>query len=341
MRSLGTTLLWIAQVFWLSKSFKSNPIIGSRFLNRMGLHASRYLIAHALASVRFFMLAPIADSRDRHLFRKSGFLVKENFLLEEQFCSLVDEVRSHEGDGWEYVEGDTVTRVVLLDEKTRSVLPNCDTLISHVTFRRLLKYCSTRNRQPIMYIQAIENRMRGSMSDPQKTLHSDTFHPTMKAWLFLTDVDERNGPFSFVPGSHRLSWRRLVWEYRKSLVARELTDGHSEHGSFRVSEADLRSMGLGNAITFPVRKNTLIIADTHGFHCRGPAETGGYRLEIFGYSRTNPFDLFPGVDWAPLRRMEERLARRFQDQQAAKSGGNNQAGGWRKAVIDFSSFLGN
>ena len=41
--------------------------------------------------------------------------------------------------------------------------------------------------------------------DPQTALHADTFHPTVKAWLFLTDVAADAGPFTYVPGSHRLT----------------------------------------------------------------------------------------------------------------------------------------
>ena len=38
------------------------------------------------------------------------------------------------------------------------------------------------------------------LSDPQTDLHTDTFHPTVKAWLFLTDVAPETMPFVYVPG---------------------------------------------------------------------------------------------------------------------------------------------
>src|ERR1700694_3362140 len=52
--------------------------------------------------------------------------------------------------------------------------------------------------------------------DPQTALHADTFHPTVKAWLFLTDVAADAGPFTYVPGSHRLTPERLPLEMRSS-----------------------------------------------------------------------------------------------------------------------------
>ena len=45
--------------------------------------------------------------------------------------------------------------------------------------------------------------------DPQTDLHIDTFHPTVKAFYFLTDVADDEGPFVYVPGSHRLTDARF------------------------------------------------------------------------------------------------------------------------------------
>ena len=53
--------------------------------------------------------------------------------------------------------------------------------------------------------------------DPQLELHSDTFHPSLKAWLFLTDVPEDGRPLTYVAGSHRLTPDRLAWEKRRTV----------------------------------------------------------------------------------------------------------------------------
>ena len=87
----------------------------------------------------------------------------------------------------------------------------------------------------------------------------------MKAWFFLEDVGAHQGPFTYVRGSQRLDWRRLRWEYRRSIQAAGLRDGYSEKGSFRFEEADLRELGLPPPESLAVAANTLLIANSYNF----------------------------------------------------------------------------
>src|SRR5260370_14830925 len=71
----------------------------------------------------------------------------------------------------------------------------------------------------MVYIQTILSQAAQGLPDPQTDLHTDTFHPTVKAWLFLTDVEPDAMPFVYVPGSHRLTPERLEWERHMSIAA--------------------------------------------------------------------------------------------------------------------------
>ena len=64
----------------------------------------------------------------------------------------------------------------------------------------------------------------------QRALHRDTFHSAIKLWLFLEDVTDADGPFEYVPGSHRMTRARYHWEHRKARVAADKRLG----GSFRI-----------------------------------------------------------------------------------------------------------
>jgi hypothetical protein len=127
------------------------------------------------------------------------------------------------------------------------------------------------------------------VSDPQTRLHSDTFHSTTKAWLFLTDVRENEGAFTYVPGSHKLTAGKLEWQYRVSQRAKKSNDKETREGSFRIEASELEPLGLSQPIQLAVPANTLVVADTSGFHARGPSMTGALRVEIWALGRRQPF----------------------------------------------------
>ena len=147
------------------------------------------------------------------------------------------------------------------------------------------------------YIIALGSPQAGIMAhadpdhgpDPQTQLHADTFHPTVKAWYFLNDVTLKDGPFCYVPGSHRLTPERLAWEKRQSLAIHHNDNSLSKRGSLRIQSTDLEAMSLPPVKSLEVPANTLIVADTFGFHARGLAARPGARVEVWGYSRCNPF----------------------------------------------------
>src|ERR1700686_2685025 len=93
--------------------------------------------------------------------------------------------------------------------------------------RGLLPFGGSRGPEPVVWIQSILRHAHDGPPDPQTALHADTFHPTVKAWLFLTDVMADQGPFTYVHGSHRLTAERLAWERRMSLAAANSPNGEN------------------------------------------------------------------------------------------------------------------
>jgi len=122
------------------------------------------------------------------------------------FDSLNQEVRSmHEVEVRQCIQGDTLTQRVLLNDKVLASAPECTQLLNSAKFHKRMKYTAARNSSPIYYVQNVRSNARDADADPQRHLHSDTFHATMKAWFFLDDVGDHNGPFTYVPGSHKLT----------------------------------------------------------------------------------------------------------------------------------------
>jgi hypothetical protein len=103
-------------------------------------------------------------------------------------------------------------------------------------------------------------------------------------------------PFVYVPGSHRLTPQRLDWERRMSIAAsRQPPEG--QHRLVRALDpARLGELGLPPPLAIAVPANTLVVADTFGFHARGPSARPATRVEIWAMGRRNPFLPWTGLD---------------------------------------------
>lgn len=300
--------VWFFQLFTTAKSFRDNPLLGSHHLNKLGLHAGRVMFAHYIMRFRMALLGFGVDATDRVAYQRDGFLAKENYIPAEQFARIEAEIRAFQGNARVTQQGDTQTRRVLLDPETLQQLPHTRQWLEDRNFRRLLRYTAGHSRLPFFNIEEISNGIYASNDhDPQKDLHTDTFHPTMKFWLYLDDVDEHNGPFTYIPTSAQLTRQRLHWEYQYSQTARHAPELYSARGSFRLHAPDLAQLGLPAPKAFRVKKNTLLIANTFGVHGRGQADPGSTRLSLWGMSRTNPFIPFPGFGLEVFNRLQYRI----------------------------------
>lgn len=298
---------WIASLATGAKSFGDNPVIGSPRLNRWGLHAGRVRLAAAMADRRRARLLPLVDADDAAAFDRDGFVVKPDFLAPDAFALLRDQVLGRAAPAREMRQGDTVTRRIALDPSALAAMPAARALLADPRWRGLIRYAGSSAAEPVTYVQTILSQVVDDAPDPQTVLHADTFHATVKAWLFLTDVAPDEGPFVYVPGSHRKSQARLAWERARSMRAARGLDRLSARGSLRIAEDELAGLDLPPPRAFAVPANTLVVADTSGFHARGPSVRPSTRIEIWAYGRRNPFlpwtglDLFGGAGIGPRR----------------------------------------
>ncbi len=283
-----------------AKSFRDNKVIGSPALNRMGLHARRITLAHDLAWSRRRRLAHLVSPEDRAAFDRDGFVVKRNFLPADEFAKLKEQALAFRAPAREMIQGDTITRRMALDGPARKAMPAVDALLRRKDLAGLTRYVGSFDQEPLYYIQTILSHVRDAAPDPQTNFHSDTFHPSIKAWFFLTDVAEDEGPFCYVPGSHRLTPERLAWEREMSIGAATDRDSYSARGSFRADPDDLARMHLPKPVAFAVPANTLVVGDTVGFHARGHSARPSRRVEIWAYGRRNPFLPWTGLDLLSL-----------------------------------------
>jgi hypothetical protein len=302
----GNRLSWflaplhVAALATGAKSFRDNPVIGSASLNRAGLHITRVRLAHRMAEWRRGRLASLISEEDRAAFERDGFILKRDFLDPSAYQALKEQVLSYEGPVRAQLQGDALTRRIALDERALSRLPQLRKLVEGPEWLGLVRYIGSFMLEPLVYIQTIFSKVRDAPPDPQTRLHADAFHPSVKAWFFLTDVAEGDGPFIYVPGSHKPTRRRLAWERKASVTAAQSSDFQTARGSLRISPDAVRRLGLGEPRAFAVPQNTLVVADTVGFHARGLSVHPSVRVEIWAYGRRNPFLPWLGLDLAAM-----------------------------------------
>lgn len=339
LKNLALLPIRILSVLTPAKSFRDNPVIGSVVLNRLGLHIIRVILARAIVQLRWWFLTLLCPGELRQAFHQNGFMVVENFLSQEDIKKIRSEVKNHTGETRQMLQGDTATQRFLLDQGNLEDKPCLRALSESRRFQNLLRYGAAKLTPPLLYIQRIRNGVRDTGADPQKNMHADTFHPTMKAWLFLEDVTEAKGPFTYVQGSNRMTWKRLTWEYRRALVAKNRPDGYSEKGSFRASTDDLAEMNLPAPAGLTLKAGTLVIANTNGFHGRGQAAPDQSRLEIWAYARPSPFNPLPGLPLKSIGNLQMSILKAHWRRKDTQAGMKNSRASWHlipaRKMTDF------
>lgn len=119
--------------------------------------------------------------------------------------------------------------------------------------------------------------------DYQKMLHRDSYFDTYKLFIYLADVTVREGPFTYILGSHRLTIRRLLQEYFGALDIRPIND------NLRQSVLSFRgwlSPDTEKLSSFVGGVGDLALANTFGWHARGGGSKDAVRKSItVGFKR--------------------------------------------------------
>ena len=108
--------------------------------------------------------------------------------------------------------------------------------------------------------------------------HRDSYARQFKGILYLGDVDETNGPFEYIRGSHKL--RNILVDLRELL-----SKGDGGYNGIRYPDDVIRQLikrrGYNIDRAFG-RAGDLIVADTRGLH-RGAPMLGGHRVALTNY----------------------------------------------------------
>ena len=304
--NVARTIASLPAVLTGAKGFDGRGAIASPALNAAGLHRWRVATAARMTAQRRRKLAQGVPEEWRSDFDRQGFVLVEDAMPEADFAAMKRKLLEREWPVREMVQGDTITRRAAVNPAMLEAVPELAKFLKSDRMRGLTAYVAASRIEPLYYVQVILRRP-AERPDPQTALHADTFHSSMKCWLFLGDVAADDGPFTYVPGSHRVDAARLDWEQaRAEELVRGEGDRLSRRGSLRVERGDLDTLGLPAPRGLACRANSLVVADTLGFHARGPSGPDIRRIEIWGYARRNPFLPFTGIDPLGFRGIAER-----------------------------------
>jgi hypothetical protein len=110
--------------------------------------------------------------------------------------------------------------------------------------------------------------------------HVDWFGKQFKPFLYLDDVDEGNGPFTYIRGTHRSHLIRL----KKQLF------GNATGSPTSFYEDDVKSV-IASEIQICGKAGTLILADVRGLH-RGSPQKNRSRSILVNYMYPTQGDVF-------------------------------------------------
>ena len=278
-------------------SLKSNPIIrifsGDKTvrgtaLNLFGAQVLRMLTARSLYAARS---APVDNDIQDYVneVKREGMIAIPDFLKPEQFNAVREEylnIFRNTSRSQILTRGSNTVELIFLKDLNQADAKDAGKYFFYNPKLRAIFHAL--EKQPLDSLRAtmsfeLLTQHDGDTADPETKFHNDIFYNTHKAWLYLDDVAEENGPLVYVKRSHHLSPCQLLYVYKESLGKNE--------GSRRITPQEIVRRELTETRCVCAR-NTLVIANTFGYHRRMRGKPGNQRHALNISARiTSPFQL--------------------------------------------------
>ena len=272
----------------------NKKVLNSLILNLLGFQPFRYVLGKTLYWLKLKITKNynLEDNISTEVI-KLGYAKKNNFLSQEEFLKIkkeynqaINEVKK-EANIKKKSDINHYTKLKI-DENTKDKYPAIHNLKDNLVLKNIFKGCELKSDIHISCMLEKIEVFDNTIHDENRDFHYDTFHNTFKAWLFLNNVSEKQGPFHIIPESHKFSIKRFFSEYWFSIL---YSLKIINEGSFRVDKKKKIKLSK-ESIKAEVLENTLVVANTHGLHCRGDAENGAIREAIHFWTREHPYKIF-------------------------------------------------
>ena len=229
------------------------------------------------------------DSTMREI-KQNGFHVISDFLPTERILKVRDEFdniyQNHQDLILEASSGHD-KRIYAIDKKTNFSLETLTKFSFEINNR--FSFSSGNNNFLLAgWIKSVDGEINKGSGDGW---HRDSpFSHQFKSILYLNDVNESNGPFQYIAGSHKKNHIRKISKFLSVNCDK-----------YRYSNSEINRLIENKLIDKPVefcsKAGTLILVDTRGLH-RGKPLHSGHRKALTNYffsSKTNEKNFLFGL----------------------------------------------
>ena len=283
----------------IRRVLSTERIIPHFLANLFGLQLIRYSLAHLLYNFKFYL----KKKKNSHvnLVKKNGFCQINQFLSANEFDQLKKEfnelINSDLATNLQNNEGTQYFTVFLNDEKMLQKFPILKKLGDDSKIKELFQGSENKKIVDIRY-----RLERIIVKDENIEDTNKNYHYTFKAWLYLTDSDDNNGPLVILPGSHKFSLKRVFNSYIESikyslyvkkkdkLKKENILNNYAKDNYQYFRYKNIKNNLDRDSKKLISKSNSFILANTHCIHRRGDAKKNKIRDAIHFYSRENPFN---------------------------------------------------
>ena len=279
--------------------------LGPVFLNAAGFQPLRMIANHVIWLLRRARNHADLRAYERDLDRY-GYVTIDDFLTSDEFAAAEKYFNAFEkmGNLKEKILGapSVVVKQARLFARGGGLdhdSPLATAILLNPTIHKLVSHVLRRRVRGTASVKIANTVCSGADVDAggwNQVLHADRHFRCAKAYFYINDHTEENGAYVYCPGSHRLTWSRLVHEYEYSVrEAQRRADDKVpatllKNGRNVVSPKSSTKMNIKETHCVG-RRNTLVISDNMGFHRRGTMRAGTSRKHVVltFYNLQNPW----------------------------------------------------
>jgi len=272
----------------LAETFSEKKLIKNKLLNIFGHHILRVLIAKIIFNFGKHFKNLNKTTFNFKSINENGYHLENNFLTTKDFKILKGEIIKIKKKKPKIISGEVYGNMIwkrydlsnLINSTGDNFLKKF--FLNNTKFKNLVNYVqgSNYNISYVYYDEIYELNHRRKYNETE-IMHRDTFYDTFKAWFYINDIDKLNAPFTIIEGSHKLTLKKIFFEYTRSIFFKDRPD------SFNLDKKNFLSRIRSKKII--TNKNSFLLANTFCFHKKGYMKSSKIRKAINFNFKKNPY----------------------------------------------------